>query len=63
MSTKVELYVYDLSNGLATSMGPMLIGRPLEGIWSALGTPFTSVARLQWADPFRRFECAGTLRW
>ncbi len=33
MSTKVELYVYDLSNGLATTMGPMLIGRPLEGIW------------------------------
>ena len=35
MSVKVELYVYDLSNGLAATMGPMLIGRPLEGIWYA----------------------------
>ncbi|KAK7201368.1 glycosyl hydrolase-like protein [Novymonas esmeraldas] len=29
----VSLYRYDLSQGMARSLGPMLIGRPLEGIW------------------------------
>jgi hypothetical protein len=32
-SSTVSLYRYDLSHGMARSMGPMLIGRPLEGIW------------------------------
>lgn len=27
------MYRYDLTQGMARSMGPMLIGRPLEGIW------------------------------
>lgn len=29
----VSLYVYDLSNGLALSMGRALTGRDVEGIW------------------------------
>ena len=29
----IELFVYDLSNGMAQSLGPMLVGRPIEGIW------------------------------
>ena len=32
-SSTVSLYRYDLTQGMARSMGPMLIGRPLEGIW------------------------------
>ncbi len=30
---KVTIYQYDLTNGLAKSMGPMLIGRSIEGVW------------------------------
>ncbi|GAA5904725.1 uncharacterized protein JCM6883_003886 [Sporobolomyces salmoneus] len=33
MPEPIELYQYDLSNGMAQSLGPMLIGRPIEGIW------------------------------
>ena len=33
MSRTVQLYRYDLTNGMAAQMAPMLIGRPLEGIW------------------------------
>ncbi len=29
----VQLYVYDLSHGLARSLAPQLLGFPLEGIW------------------------------
>lgn len=29
----VELNRYDLSKGMARTMAPMLIGRPMEGIW------------------------------
>ena len=29
----VRLYVYDLTRGMAKQLAPMLIGRPLEGIW------------------------------
>ncbi|GAA6035819.1 hypothetical protein JCM8097_005721 [Rhodosporidiobolus ruineniae] len=29
----VELFVYDLSGGMAMMLGPQLIGRALEGIW------------------------------
>lgn len=29
----VKLFIYDISKGLASQLGPMLIGRPLEGIW------------------------------
>ncbi|XP_045478242.1 uncharacterized protein LOC123683323 isoform X2 [Harmonia axyridis] len=30
---KVELYIYDLSMGMARTMAPMFIGKSLEGIW------------------------------
>lgn len=33
MSTPVELYVYDLSNGMARSMSLQLTGKYIEGIW------------------------------
>jgi len=32
-SQKIYLYVYDLTQGMAKSLAPMLIGRPLEGVW------------------------------
>jgi len=32
-SYPVVLYVYDLSQGLAKQMSPMLIGKTIEGIW------------------------------
>ncbi|KPI88139.1 glycosyl hydrolase-like protein [Leptomonas seymouri] len=32
-SSTVSLYRYDLTQGMARSIGPMLIGRPIEGIW------------------------------
>lgn len=31
--SKVELYVYDLSNGLARQMSLQLTGKQLDGIW------------------------------
>lgn len=34
MSTPIELYVYDLSNGMAKSFGRALTGTDIEGIWS-----------------------------
>ncbi|KAK9883270.1 hypothetical protein WA026_001453 [Henosepilachna vigintioctopunctata] len=30
---KVELYIYDLSKGMAKTLAPMLIGKSLDGIW------------------------------
>ncbi|XP_015190118.1 PREDICTED: uncharacterized protein LOC107073852 isoform X3 [Polistes dominula] len=33
LRTSVELYIYDLSKGMAAMMSNMLIGRHLEGIW------------------------------
>lgn len=33
MDTSVHLYRYDLSGGAAKSMGPLLLGRNVEGIW------------------------------
>ena len=30
---KVELYVYDLSRGMAKSMSQMLTGKQIDGIW------------------------------
>lgn len=33
MSTPVQLYVYDLSNGLARQMSMQLMGRQIDGIW------------------------------
>ena len=31
----VQLYVYDLTQGMARQLGPVLLGRPLDGIWCA----------------------------
>ncbi len=31
--TDVLLHVYDLSQGFATLLGPMLLGKEIEGIW------------------------------
>ncbi|XP_070523765.1 uncharacterized protein [Cardiocondyla obscurior] len=33
MRTTVELYIYDLTKGMAAIMSPILIGRQLNGIW------------------------------
>ncbi|GAA5915800.1 hypothetical protein JCM6882_006099 [Rhodosporidiobolus microsporus] len=33
MAEPITLAVYDLSNGMAAMYGPMLTGRPIEGIW------------------------------
>ncbi|ENN71084.1 uncharacterized protein LOC109544582 isoform X2 [Dendroctonus ponderosae] len=30
---KVEVYIYDLSGGLASQLSPMLIGKRIDGIW------------------------------
>ena len=29
----VQVYIYDLSQGMARNLGQQLIGRPIEGIW------------------------------
>jgi len=43
MSTRVQLYVYDLSNGLAGQLSMQMTGRQIEGIWLVglyvLGSP------------------------
>ncbi|KAF5295186.1 hypothetical protein FQR65_LT10574 [Abscondita terminalis] len=33
MSYKVEVYIYDLSRGMASMISPLLIGKRIEGIW------------------------------
>ncbi|XP_074036198.1 uncharacterized protein isoform X2 [Leptinotarsa decemlineata] len=33
MSTKVQLYIYDLSGGMASRISPMLLGKKIDGIW------------------------------
>lgn len=33
MRTAVELYVYDLTRGMAAVMSQILIGRHLDGVW------------------------------
>ncbi|KAL4073110.1 putative DUF862-domain-containing protein [Scleroderma yunnanense] len=33
MSTPVQLYVHDISNGLARQLSMQLIGRQIDGIW------------------------------
>ena len=33
LTSKVYLHVYDLTQGMAKSLSPMLIGRTIEGIW------------------------------
>lgn len=32
-SQVVELYIYDLTNGMAAMMSQMLLGRHIEGVW------------------------------
>ena len=36
MSSPVELYVYDLSNGMARQLSAQLTGRQIDGIWCSL---------------------------
>ena len=36
MSSPVELYVYDLSNGMARQLSAQLTGRQIDGIWYSL---------------------------
>jgi len=33
MGNPVKVYIYDLTNGMAKTLGPALIGRPLDGVW------------------------------
>lgn len=33
MTSPVELYVYDLSNGMARQLSAQLTGRQIDGIW------------------------------
>jgi len=33
MPTPVHLHVYDLSQGMARQLAPVLLGRPLDGVW------------------------------
>ncbi|KAF2902091.1 hypothetical protein ILUMI_04079, partial [Ignelater luminosus] len=33
MAYKVELYIYDLSQGMASMISPLLIGKRIDGIW------------------------------
>jgi len=33
MGFKVQVYIYDLTQGMARSLGPALLGRPLDGVW------------------------------
>jgi hypothetical protein len=33
MGRPVELYVYDLTQGMARSISPMLLGQQIEGVW------------------------------
>ena len=33
MGYPVQVYIYDLSQGMARQMGQAIIGRPIEGIW------------------------------
>lgn len=40
----VELYIYDLTRGLARQFAPALIGRPLDGIWYGLRPLFLSLS-------------------
>lgn len=37
--SKVQLYVYDLSHGLAKSMSLMLTGKQIDGIWYVSACP------------------------
>lgn len=32
-SQQVELYIYDLTNGMAAMMSQVLLGRHIEGVW------------------------------
>ena len=43
MSTRVQLYVYDLSNGLAGQLSVQLTGRQIDGIWSGFFTFFVII--------------------
>ena len=54
MSSPVELYVYDLSNGMARQLSAQLTGRQIDGIWYP-SSPITTYNRLT-------VPCTGTLQ-
>ena len=47
MSSPVELYVYDLSNGMARQLSAQLTGRQIDGIWYSLVLIITHHSPLQ----------------
>ena len=55
MSSPVELYVYDLSNGMARQLSAQLTGRQIDGIWYTLLSFYHYTHRLT-------VPCIGTLQ-
>ena len=46
--SRVQLYVYDLSNGLARQLSLSLTGKQIDGIWCAHS--------IQWKPPADRLD-------
>jgi len=61
MGYKVQVYIYDLTQGMARSLGPALLGRPLDGVWHTAivvygkeyfyGGSGDSGSGIQWCNP------------
>jgi len=56
MGFKVQVYIYDLTQGMARSLGPALLGRPLEGVWHTAIVVygkeyFFGGSGIQWCSP------------
>lgn len=72
-SVKVYLYLYDLSNGKASWLSPLLLGLRVDGIWHSAvvvhgkeywfgGRVYESVpGRSQWGEPDRVIELGETM--
>ncbi|KAI6027534.1 PUL domain-containing protein, partial [Pisolithus microcarpus] len=64
MSTLVQLYVYDLSNGLARQLSAQLTGRQIDGIWHtsvvAFGISITPPGGSHLGQPTRIVEMGET---
>ncbi|XP_020280923.1 uncharacterized protein LOC109853337 isoform X2 [Pseudomyrmex gracilis] len=68
LRTTVELYIYDLTKGMASVMSPILIGRQLDGIWHtaivAYGREyFFGPAGIQSIRPLRRWSSSRRTRY
>ena len=52
---KVQLYVYDLSQGMASSMSMAMIGKQIDGIWHTglvvYGKEYFYGGGISWANP------------